>query len=238
MRPVLIVTHMPDRHAGLVTDALRAAGCDTIACNPEDGGRLPSLGEISGIVSLGGRQSAIDADADPFLAAEVTLMRDALRDEVPVLGMCLGAQLLGVAAGATVVNTGRMYAGWPDLIVAPETADDPVFGRLPSRLPVLKWHEDVVSELPADGRVLGRSEGPGAALFRVGSSGWGSQPHLELTAEMLVDSWLEDPDGAAEVVAAGHDLDEFRARSRELLVGQVSAARPMFESFGRLAAAR
>jgi GMP synthase-like glutamine amidotransferase len=238
MRPVLIVTHLPDRHVGLVAEALAGAGCDVVSRNLEDHDRLPPLRELSGIVSLGGRQSAIDADRDPFVAAEVALMRDALADDVPVLGMCLGAQLLAVAAGGTVVNTGRMYTGWPDLVVTPDAADDPVFGGLPPRLPVLKWHEDVVAQLPVDGRLLGSSEGPGAALFRVGASGWGSQPHLELTDAMLVDGWLGDPADAADVVAAGHDLDEFRARSRELIVGQVAAARPLFEAFGRIAAAR
>jgi GMP synthase (glutamine-hydrolysing) len=238
MRPVLIVTHLSDRHVGLVAEALRAAGSDVITRNLKDADRLPSLAEISGIVSLGGQQSAIDAEADPFLSRELALMRDALRDQVPVLGMCLGAQLLAVAAGGEVVNTGGVYTGWPDLVVSPDAGDDPVFGKLPARLPVLKWHEDVVSRLPAGGRVLGSSEGPGAALFRVGSSGWGSQPHLELTPEMLVDGWLMDPADAADVIATGHDLDEFRARSRKLLVGQMAAARPMFESFGRIAAAR
>jgi len=55
---------------------------------------------------------------------------------------------------------------------------------------------------------------------------------------MLVDGWLADPAEAADVIAAGHDLDEFRARSRELLVGQMAAAEPMFEAFGRIAARR
>ena len=163
--------------------------------------------------------------------------------------MCLGAQLLAVAGGGEVVNAGRMTAGWPDLVLLPAAAGDPVFGALPPRLPVLKWHEDLI-ELPDDpdllgdsqdpgaSLLLGSSEGPGAALFRIGASAWGSQAHLELTPELLVDAWLADPDEAADVIAAGHDLDEFRARSRELLVGQMAAARPMFEAFGRIAARR
>jgi hypothetical protein len=72
----------------------------------------------------------------------------------------------------------------------------------------------------------------------LGGRACGSQAHLELTAERLVDIWLADPDETADVIAAGHDLDEFRARSRALLVGQMAAARPMFETFGRVAARR
>ena len=248
MRPVLIVTHLGDRQVGLVRDALQTSSCDVIERHAAAGDTLPAAGEIAGIVSLGGRQSATQAAKDPFLAAEVALLQAALDDEIPILGMCLGAQLLAVAGGGEVVYAGRMTAGWPDLVLLPAAAGDPVFGGLPPRLPVLKWHEDVI-ELPGDpqllgsqgpgaSRLLGSSEGPGAALFRIGASAWGSQAHLELTPELLVDAWLADPAEAADVIAAGHDLDEFRARSRELLVGQMAAARPMFEAFGRIAARR
>ena len=237
MRPVLIVTHLADRQVGLVHDAVRAAGCDVIERHAAAGDTLPAADEIAGIVSLGGRQSATRIGQDPFLAAEVALLQAALDDDLPVLGMCLGAQLLAVAAGGKVVSTGHFYADWPDLVLLPAAASDPVFGGMPPRLPVLKWHEDAV-ELPDEQSLLGRSEGPGAALFRIGPSAWGSQAHLELTPELLVDAWLSDPAEAADVIAAGHDLDEFRARSRELLVGQMAAARPMFEAFGRLAARR
>jgi GMP synthase (glutamine-hydrolysing) len=232
MNPVLIVTHLADRADGVVGDCLREAGCATIERNPGDREPLPALHDISGVVSLGGRQSATEVARDPFLTVEVGLLAAALERGVPVLGMCLGAQLLAVAAGGRVTAMGRMNAGWPELATLPAAGDDPVFGHFPQRLPVLKWHEDMI-ELPAGAHEIGTTPGPGAALFRIGARAWGSQAHLELTPAML-DGWLTDPADVAEVTAAGHDVGEFRAASHGHLEVQMAAARPLFYAFGEL----
>jgi GMP synthase-like glutamine amidotransferase len=234
MKPVLVITHLPDRAVGIVNDSLRAAGCNVIERNPADPEPLPIAAEIAGIVSLGGRQSATRVPEDPFLSAEVELLTEAFAQRVPILGMCLGAQLLAAAAGGRVTYSGAMNAGWPDMTLLPAAADDPLFGAFPERLPVLKWHEDVI-EMPADATELATTPGPGAALFRVGDSAWGSQAHLELTEAMLIEGWTIDAADIAEIEGAGHRIEEFRAASRSHLVAQMAAARPMFTAFGRLA---
>jgi GMP synthase-like glutamine amidotransferase len=127
-----------------------------------------------------------------------------------------------------------MNAGWPELSLLPAAAGDPLFSAFPARLPVLKWHEDII-EMPPQAIELGTTPGPGAALFRVGDSAWGSQAHLELTPAMLIEGWTVDPSDVAEIEGAGHDIEDFRARSRDHLVAQMAAARPMFTAFGRLA---
>lgn len=234
MKPTLIVTHLPDRAVGIVREALQAAGCEVIDGNPADAHNLPAAEQIAGIVSLGGRQSATRVDEDPFLAAEVELLKHALDRQVPILGMCLGAQLLSVAAGGRVRHSGAMNAGWPEMTLLPAAAEDPLFGVFPRRLPVLKWHEDII-EPPAAAVELATTPGPGAALFRVGESAWGSQAHLELTEPMLLEGWTVDPDDVSEIEGAGHRIEEFRTASRAHLVAQMAAARPMFTAFGALA---
>ncbi len=233
MNPVLIISHLEDRHSGLAGESLKAAGCPVSEWNPLDDAPAPSLDRIAGIVSLGGRESATDLDRHPFLAAEVELMRIALANEVPILGMCLGAQLLAVAAGGRVTRLESMYVGWPELCLLPAAGDDPVLGSLGERLPVLKWHEDVI-ELPPEGVVLGVTETPGAALFRIGHAAWGSQAHLELTPPMLLDGWLTESGGIAEIESAGNDIEAFRAESARRLPIQMAIARPAFEAFARL----
>jgi GMP synthase-like glutamine amidotransferase len=235
MTPVLIITHLPDRQDGIVREALEAAGCAVIERNPGDADALPGAREIAGVVTLGGRQSATRVAQDPFLTAEVELLQEALEHRVPVLGMCLGAQLLAVAAGGTASYSGQMNAGWPDLTLLPAAAEDPLFGAFPQRIPVLAWHEDIIG-IPPQATELGVTPGPGAALFRVGDSAWGSQAHLELTPAMLIEGWTVDPADIAEIEGAGHRIDDFRAHSRGHLVTQMAAARPMFTAFGRLAA--
>jgi GMP synthase-like glutamine amidotransferase len=236
VKPALIITHLPDRQDGIVREALEAAGCAVIERNPGDAETLPAAGEIAGVVTLGGRQSATRLAEDPFLTAEVELLHEALEQHVPVLGMCLGAQLLAVAAAGRVSYTGAMNAGWPEMTLLPAAAGDLLFGAFPERLPVLKWHEDII-EIPSGATELATTPGPGTALFRVGESAWGSQAHLELTAPMLIEGWTVDPGDVAEIEGAGHRIEDFRAQSRDHLVAQMAAARPMFTAFGRLATA-
>ena len=233
MPPVLIVTHLPDRAVGLVRECLHDAGCAVIERNPGDRAPLPSAEAISGIVSLGGRQSARHVGADPFITAEVALLAGALERQVPVLGMCLGAQLLAVAGGGEVTYSGRMSAGWPEMSMLPAAADDPLYASFPPSLPVLKWHEDLIAP-PPGALELATTPGPGSALFRIGPRAWGSQAHLELTPSMLIDGWLTDDADVAEVQTAGHRIDAFRSESRGHLEVQMAAARPMFSAFGRL----
>jgi GMP synthase-like glutamine amidotransferase len=234
VKPALIITHLPDRQVGIVREALEAAGCAVIERNPCDAQPLPAAQEITGVVTLGGRQSATRVAHDRFLSAEVELLEHALGNGVPVLGMCLGAQLLAVAAGGGVSYAGHMNAGWPELSVLPAAAGDPLFGAFPARMPVLKWHEDII-EMPPLATELGTTPGPGAALFRVGPCAWGSQAHLELTPSMLIEGWTADAADIAEIEGAGHRIEDFRAQSRSHLVAQMAAARPMFTAFGRLA---
>ncbi len=234
MRPVLIITHLDDHESGLAREELERAGCAMIEANALDGARLPAPGEISAIVSLGGEMSATDYERQPFLSAEVALMRAALADQTPVLGMCLGAQLLAVASGGRVSTLDRVYVGWPELSPLASAAGDPLFGDFAPDVPVLKWHEDVIDP-PPGAVVLGTTPSPGAALFRVGSAAWGSQPHLEVTEPMVLDGWLADSRSLDEVRAAGYDVERLRTESRRRLPGQMAAARPVFSAFAELA---
>ncbi|HEY2260534.1 MAG TPA: type 1 glutamine amidotransferase [Solirubrobacteraceae bacterium] len=234
MKPALIITHMESRRAGLVRQSFAAAGRPVLDWNPLEGAPPPALEGLAGIVSLGGRASATQVPRDEHLQAEVRLLQEGLAKGVPILGLCLGAQLLAVAAGGRVRAMERMYVGWAELSLLPAAREDPLFSRLPSGLATMKWHEDMI-QAPDDALVLGETPGtPGTALFRAGPAAWGSQMHLEVDAAMLIDGWMSGPRGIAELTAAGYDADAFRAQSARRLEVQMAAARPVFDRFAEI----
>src|SRR6516225_2679207 len=104
MKPALIITHLRDRQSGLVGQEMELAGSPVSEHNVFDETPLPPIERVGAIVSLGGKMSATRLDQEPYLAAEVALLGAAIRRGVPTLGICLGAQLLAVAAGGDVVT--------------------------------------------------------------------------------------------------------------------------------------
>ncbi len=233
MKPALIITHLPDRKSGLVREAIEHAGYPIREQNAFDGASLPPIDRVGAIVSLGGKMSATRVDDDEYLTAEVSLLQAALASGVPTLGICLGAQLLAVAAGGDVLKMPRVYVGWPELSLTTAAGDDPVFGELSAGTRVLKWHEDRI-EPPPGAAVLATTTSPGAALFRVGRAAWGSQMHIEVTTEMLLQTWLADPHEVAEIESGGHRIADFRQESADRLPAQMNALRPALERFASL----
>jgi len=232
MRPILVVNHLRGPETGLVDDALRGEGLPLLAVNIFEDPRLPGLEEISGIVSLGGMMGVPDAAEYPFLAAELELLAGALAAETPILGLCLGAQLLASAAGGEVRRLERLYVDWPELVLLPAGRGDPLFDRLPERTVVLEWHLDAIEPPPA-ATVLAETAGPGCAVFRAGPAAWGSQIHLELTPEML-SGWLSNPRERDALEAIGIDVAGFErdAPSRLRRQGEVTGA--VIRAFARL----
>ena len=187
------------------------------------GDPLPDLGEIDGIVSFGGAQSVTEIERYPYLLAEAELLREAVARDVPVLGICLGAQLLAHALGGTVRRLPRRAVRWSALR---RVAADPLCGALPDPVYALHWNEDAIEPPPGATELLERG-GLGCAAFRIGSA-WGVQFHADVDGPTL-DGWYEsygDWLSAAEV-----DPAAARAADAEHLPGQPATAEAIFGGF-------
>lgn len=201
---VLVVLHSPSETAGRLGEWLTDAGMLLDVRTPYDGSALPGLDGVAAVVVMGGAMGAYDDAVAPWLPATRDLLRDAVRTGVPVLGVCLGAQLLAVALGGQVRPGEEGPEIGPGLVAKRDVgAGDRLFGPVPFTPDVVQWHWDVVTELPAGATLLASSTRYPHQAFRVGERAWGVQFHLETTPEM-VHRWAAED--AALLAALGYDV--------------------------------
>ncbi len=197
---------------------------------PAAGDALPGLDEIDGIVTFGGSQSVLDLERDPALGAERELLQDALAGGVPVLGICLGAQLLAHALGAEVRRGPRRVVTWLELTAAPAATQDALFSGLGSPIRGLQWNQDVF-ELPHGATQLLTGAPAGVAAFRSGPSAWGVQFHPEVDRATL-DGWYAHY--GAWLGQAGVSEADARAADERHLPEQAELAERLFGAFARV----
>jgi GMP synthase (glutamine-hydrolysing) len=167
-------------------------------------------GRVDGLVLLGGGLMPDDDERAPFLARERALIREAMEAGVPVLGICLGAQLLAnVAGGAVTAKSGETERGSCRIELLPAAADDPLFAGLTGydELRMIQNHEDSITTLPPEAVHLGTSQACRVQAFRVGRAAWGVQFHPEAAASRVGE--LDESKLAAE----GFDRAELLAQA-------------------------
>lgn len=171
------------------------------------------LDAVAGIVVMGGPQSVADGATPAWLADEQALLRDTVAAEVPVLAVCLGAQVLATAHGGQVTRLSQPEVGFLELrrVGPAEAGDEDVTAAWPDGAPTLLFHEDGVSTLPPAAEPL--LEGPeGAIAWRIGSA-VATQAHPEVDAAQL-ERWLGREDLAAVATGAGVDPDALLAEAQ------------------------
>jgi GMP synthase-like glutamine amidotransferase len=199
----LVVQHVASESAFVIEDALVGAGVAVDTRRVFEGEPVPEdASEFGGLVVMGGPMSASSDDGFPTRTAELALLVDALDAGVPTLGVCLGAQLIAVAAGsAAYPGEHGPEIGWSPVDLTRECDDDAIFADLPERLTVLQWHGDTF-DLPVRAQLLASNPTYPHQAFRVGDVAWGLQFHLEVT-EPAVNGFLHAFASDAAAVPGG-----------------------------------
>jgi GMP synthase-like glutamine amidotransferase len=226
MARALVVQHTASEGPGRLSEWLPSYGVELKAIHPYAGDALPSVLDADALIVMGGPMGAYDDEKAPWLPSVRGLLASAAADGVPALGVCLGAQLLAVATGGRVERGGNgpeIGLAAVDVHVADALLDI-------GEVPVVQWHYDTVTELPPGAQLLASSASYPVQAFRIGTSAWGFQYHLEASPD-LVAEWARaehrdeaavvDPLRAADVsiVSAGEHV----ARRFAAIVNERSA---------------
>jgi len=192
---------------------------------PSDG---PPPEDFDALLIFGGSMHVDQNDEHPWMDSEKAFIRDALERGVPILGVCLGSQLLAEAAGARPHRLPEPEIGWYEIEITEAGAADPVIGPLAPSVELFEWHH-YAAPLPPGATELARTPRSLQAFRIEGKPAWGVQFHAEVTRENLF-GWL---DGWNESEARSTDLDpdEIRAASELRIEEQNEVGRQLAERF-------
>jgi GMP synthase-like glutamine amidotransferase len=211
-------------------------GVEYLEWMPPEDGTAPELDPFDAVMAFGGSMHVDQEDKHPWLRAEKALLREALDRGTPVLGVCLGAQLVAEVAGVRPHRAAEPEIGWYQVDVTDEGSDDPLIGPLAPEFVVMQWHA-YESPLPAGATALARNSACLQAFRMDRRPAWGVQFHAEVTAADA-DAWLDEFYDDYDAVASGLDPDAIRAETAERIGAQNELGRGLAARFVEEARAR
>jgi GMP synthase (glutamine-hydrolysing) len=201
---VFVLAHTQTDPLGILDGVLSDADLRAQCIGGFAGKKVPTEpGDAAGLIVLGGSMSVLEQARFPFLTDEMRLIENTLKRELPVLGICLGSQMLAHVLGGTVHRASQTEIGWHPVTMAPAAAQDALFRDFPPQMMGFHWHDDFV-ELPRDAVLLAHSQMTPCQAFRQGDFAYGIQFHLEVT-EFVVRDWAAN--GAREIAAVDISAD-------------------------------
>ncbi len=211
MSTLLVIQHVPHERLGTFEEGFKVAGCTLRPLHVYDeSARWPQLSDVDGIVSMGGPQSVYERVRYPFLAKEIAFLKEALKAKRPILGVCLGAQVLAHALGASVTKNPQKEIGWYPLMREPAAEDDPMFEAFGQTETVFQWHGDTLA-LPKGAVRLASSPLCREQAFRYRDNVYGLQFHVEVT-EAIIRAWMQTPGNKQELAALRGVIDPMTIR--------------------------
>ena len=195
----LVLQHLRIEPTAMIGAVIEDAGHNIEVVRMDRDESVPqSLSGFDGLIVMGGPMSANDTHL-PFIIDEIKLLRKAIEIDLPVLGLCLGAQLLARAAGAEIVGSPVRELGWLPVHRTWDAVDDPLFSNLrDDGLMVFQWHGETFTLPDAATLIATHPDVPNQA-FRIGSSQYGLQFHIEVD-RAIIESWIEAGESERETL--------------------------------------
>jgi len=216
-RPWVVLQHVEHEGPGTIAGVLTTAGIEWRTVRLDRGDPLPAVGDLSGLVVMGGPMGVHDEDQHPWLAPERDLLGAVASAGLPVLGICLGAQQMAAALGAEVTTGVKPEVGAGHITLTDAGRRDPVFGPEYRGLsgitvPCVHWHQDTFT-LPEGAIHLAATRTTPHQAFRIGPAAYGLQFHIEIDTDLATQWRPRLPDGVgltdvevAAVASAGRRI--------------------------------
>ncbi len=226
----LVLRHSQAEGLGLLGNALRERGIQHRAVDVARGEPAPKdVRGLGGLIVLGGPMAAYEPDKHPFLRTETALIEKAITAGRPVLGVCLGAQLIAQVLGARVYAGDKREVGWAPITLTSDGGDDPLFAGGDSTMTVFHLHGDTY-ELPPDAANLATSAMYEQQAFRWGDLVYGFQFHLEFT-ESIIGRLTGEAESQRYMTEAGANLKQITAETPARVRDLTDVAQRVFESY-------
>ena len=187
---------------------LQGNGVEYSYIETHEGNPVPAeMAEKAGLIVMGGPMGVYEYARYPFLRDEMYLIESALKLEKPVLGVCLGSQLLAAALGAEVKKGERKELGWHTVTLSDSAAHDPLFRGVGNEFCPFHWHGDVFS-LPREAIRLASSKQTLNQAFRYGKNAYGILFHLEVTGGQVSQMLSDFADELRETGGSASEISE------------------------------
>lgn len=212
-----MLQHAAPEGPAAIGDALQRRGVGMRTLRLDQGAAVPASADgLAGLVVMGGPMGVYEADRHPFIPAELRLIERAADAGLPILGVCLGSQLLAAALGAKVYPSGRKEIGWHEIRLRPAARKDALWHGAEERFTGFHWHGDVF-DLPAGATALASSPLTEHQAFRTGENAYGLLFHLEVGETQIRDFMKAFADElAAAKIPAAPILDGIAAHLKAL----------------------
>ena len=232
MRKVLVFQHVAHKILGTLNPALKERGLNiryvNFERNPEE---QPSMQKYNGLIILGGHMGVYEADTYKHIKVEMQLIEEALKKNIPILGICLGAQLLAHVLGANVRKNKEKEVGWCDINLTEEGKKDSLLSHFSPVEKIFQLHGDTF-DIPQSAIQLASSEVCHGQAFKYGDKVYGLQFHLEADQAMIL-RWLDNPRNQAEIFNAHekYSIEQVRNETEKYIKHSMNLSEQTFGEF-------
>jgi GMP synthase (glutamine-hydrolysing) len=230
---IWVLQHVACEDLGTISDALESKGISAHYVRSFAGQPVPAnMEDAAGLIVMGGPMGVYDQPQYPFLQKEMKLIEEALKQEKPILGVCLGSQLLATALGAEVKKGKAKEIGWHPINLLPAAQGDALWQGVKSPFLAYHWHGDVF-DLPAGALSLASSALTSCQAFRYGRNAYGFLFHMEVT-QAIISAMIET--FAVELQEEGIDGHSIVVQAREHLTRLQTVGHLVFQRWADLLA--